>query len=173
VPREGGGALQPLFWRIRLLAASLFFAGCAATAAQRGEHSGYWDAKVDAETYEVGYRCNGATPREDVHTYLLYRSAEITEQAGFDYFEIVEEDSESKPFVIQSPQTVTFAGASSFGPGAVSGRTKHALHATIRLSRGEKPAGAYAAAEVLQSLGPSIGASGLTTRAASQTGQVP
>jgi len=140
----------------RLLAASLLLAGCTASAAQRDPHSGYWDARVDTETYEVGYRCNGTTPREDVQTYLLYRSAEITRDAGFDYFEIIEQDSESRPFVMQSPQTVTFTGASSSGAGAMSGRTKHALHTTIRLSRGEKPAGAYTAAEVLESLGPSI-----------------
>ena len=152
----GGRAAKPLFRGSRLLVASLLLASCTTSAAQRDPHSGYWDAKVDTETYEVGYRCNGTTPREDVETYLLYRSAEITREAGFDYFEIIEQDSESRPFVVQSPQTVTFAGASSSGAGAMSGRTKHALHTTIRLSRGEKPAGAYTAAEVLESLGPSV-----------------
>lgn len=72
--------------------------GCISkTPYQRmGPMGGYSDHRLDANTFLVEFQGNGSTSQITVKTYLLYRCAEVTTEAGYDYFEVVEGDVRSK-----------------------------------------------------------------------------
>jgi hypothetical protein len=63
--------------------------GCATKYQPVGLTGGYSNIQIDANTYRVSFRGNGMTSRERVETYMLYRCAELTAEAGYDYFMIV------------------------------------------------------------------------------------
>lgn len=52
----------------------------------RAYNGGYDDKPVSGERHFVAFYGNGFTPREAVLKYWLYRCAEVTSSAGFDYF---------------------------------------------------------------------------------------
>lgn len=48
---------------------------------------GFSDQRLDADHYRVTFQGNTETSRERVETYMLYRAAELTVNAGADWFE--------------------------------------------------------------------------------------
>ncbi len=48
---------------------------------------GFSDRRLETDRYQVNFAGNSVTSRETVERYLLYRSAEVTVQAGYDWFE--------------------------------------------------------------------------------------
>jgi hypothetical protein len=127
---------------------------------------GYRDSRLDSNTWRVAFAGNGATSRDTVEKYLLYRCAEITNAAGFDYFLVIETNTSvhtsHAPDIYQSMTMYDGAGnATTTGqyiPGASS--RSHVARATIRAFKGAKPPGdpgAFVASEVLTYLGREIG----------------
>jgi hypothetical protein len=50
---------------------------------------GYSEVREDSITWEVTFAGNYQTPRQVVEQYALYRAAELTSAAGFDYFVVL------------------------------------------------------------------------------------
>lgn len=50
---------------------------------------GYSDKQISEDKYQVAYYGNGATNMQTLNSLLLYRTAEITLEKGFDYFEVL------------------------------------------------------------------------------------
>jgi len=48
---------------------------------------GFSDRRLESDRYQVNFAGNSMTSRETVERYLLYRAAEVTVQAGYDWFE--------------------------------------------------------------------------------------
>lgn len=67
----------------------IVFIGCPTRYQKTGATGGYSDARIDANTFLVEFHGNGFTSRQTVETYLLYRCAEVTVEAGYDFFVIV------------------------------------------------------------------------------------
>jgi hypothetical protein len=63
--------------------------GCASPYGQNTLFGGYRSEKLDASHWLVQYDGNGATPREQVWAYWIYRCAEVTRQNGYSYFEML------------------------------------------------------------------------------------
>ena len=123
-----------------------------------------------------GFQGNNQTSRQSVEKYLLYRSAEVTVAAGYDYFILLEEGVESQDSSYTTPGKYTSdTSADVMGMGniatgsAETTRTykppqtytsrRYIGSARIRGFKGEVPAGtpnAFDAHQVLQYLGPSI-----------------
>lgn len=55
---------------------------------------GYSEVRLGADRYRVTFAGNTLTSREKVEGYLLYRAAELTVQQGYDWFFIVERETE-------------------------------------------------------------------------------
>ena len=55
---------------------------------------GYSEQQIEEDRYRVIFAGNPSTPRETVQNYLLYRSAELTVQNGYDYFTVTDRDVE-------------------------------------------------------------------------------
>jgi hypothetical protein len=87
----------------------LVVAGCA-TESTYGpatgsgyERSGYSDRMIEANRYSVSFAGNSYTSRDTVERYLLYRSAELTVQQGFDYFILVDRNTDKRTRTYTTP----------------------------------------------------------------------
>jgi len=58
---------------------------------------------IENDRARVTFGGNSLTERETVENYLLYRSAEIAVERGFDYFTLAERDTEQKTRLQASP----------------------------------------------------------------------
>lgn len=56
---------------------------------------GYSEQRVEANRFRVTFAGNSLTSRETVEGYLLYRAAELTVQEGYDWFSIVDRNTET------------------------------------------------------------------------------
>ena len=86
-----------------LASGSLLFVSCATGYQAKGLTGGYSDFRLDANTFRVEFRGNAFTSRQNVETYLLYRCAELTSEAGYDYFVTVNSDTEARQGAYTTP----------------------------------------------------------------------
>ena len=171
------------------LAAALLLSACATPTPYqplaRGSavSGGYSDQRIEENRYRVTFSGNSLTSRERVENYLLFRAAELTKQAGYDGFTMVQRATD--------PRTRTTGYRDPFGPGPwgywgpswryrhggywhmwdpwgrdpfwgdrIDVRTVTAFEASaeIIMYRGRRPddPASFDAAQVLANLGPSI-----------------
>ncbi len=104
------------FSRLAVPLAFLALAACATPAPYQPaatEHgAGYSDARLAANRYRVTFTGNSVTRRETVENFLLLRSAEVTRDAGYAWFEFDTRETEAK-----TTYHTDFAGYPGFGPG--------------------------------------------------------
>lgn len=104
-----------------VLAGTLLLSACATPTAYRpavgnsAYADGYSDERIEANRFRVQFAGNSYTDRATVERYLLYRSAELTVQAGYDNFILADRatDKKSQTYVNQ------FGGG--FGGGGFGG----------------------------------------------------
>jgi len=173
-----------------IAAGTLLLAGCETPttyhpATGHGfNREGFSDQRIEANRYQVSFAGNSVTSRDRVERYLLYRAAELTVQNGYDYFTLVDRNTErkSRSYVDEPfrPGPWGYWGVSwryhrpGFGWGFYDpfwgpdpfGRDfdvqtidKYEAHAEIVMGRGAPPAGnvhVFGARQVIQNLGPTI-----------------
>jgi len=140
----------------------LFLASCAtkyapATGSFWGGHTGYSEIPLDSTTYQVTFCGNNNTSDEVVNRYALYRSAELTDQRGFDYFIILNDNDVAditktvnhngqQQTQIEhkvDPQTgrvVPVAVTTTNNTSTVTTQAAHTVTNTIRMFTGQRPA---------------------------------
>lgn len=78
----------------------LALAGCQTgplyAPAQGPRDTGYSDQKLGENRYRVTFQGGSGTRRETVENYLLLRAAEVTRNAGYEWFAFDQRDTESK-----------------------------------------------------------------------------
>jgi hypothetical protein len=80
-----------------LIAIMLGLSGCATAPvyqAANGSDFGYSDQKIEDDHYRISYNGDASTPRETVENFLLYRMSEVTLEQGYDYFKVIDSDTE-------------------------------------------------------------------------------
>lgn len=171
-------------------AACLLLAGCETPttyhpATGHGfNREGFSEQRIESNRYQVSFAGNSVTSRDRVERYLLFRAAQLTLQNGYDYFTLVDRDTDRKTrtYVNQPfrPGPWGYWGVSwryhrpgfgwgfydpFWGPRPFGGdfdvRTidKYEAHAEIVMGRGAAPANnvhAFNAREVIANLGPTI-----------------
>lgn len=101
-----------------VLAASL--AACASPTPYQpnipgqAEKGGYSERKLEPNRWQVTFAGNSLTSRDTVEGYLLFRSAELTVQQGYDWFEMVDRHTErdARTYVYPDPMYSPW-----YGPG--------------------------------------------------------
>jgi len=58
--------------------------------------TGYTDEQIETRRFRVSFTGNSMTSREQVERYLLYRAAELTREQGYDWFTMVERNTDRK-----------------------------------------------------------------------------
>lgn len=117
-----------------LLAVIAFSLACATPYQPKGFAGGYTDTRLTEDIYLVEFRGNGYTPRQQVEIYLLYRCAEITQEAGYTHFVVLDDDSEAQRSAILTPGQ--WKGTSSGGtyyPGQVIPITRYGATTRIKM----------------------------------------
>ncbi|MEM8616456.1 MAG: hypothetical protein AAGF20_05925 [Pseudomonadota bacterium] len=115
--------------RVRLISgvAALTLLGACATAtpyqAASGGQKGYASQQIENNRWTVNFSGNSLTDRQTVETYLLYRSAELTTQEGFDHFKVVQRETDANRRFIQSG----FAASPFYCDFRFYGRSGHRL----------------------------------------------
>lgn len=71
--------------------------------------TGYSDRQVEANRWLVTFAGNTVTDRDTVERYLLFRAAQLTVQNGYDYFVMVQRDTDR--------QARTYSTGTGFGGG--------------------------------------------------------
>lgn len=95
IDRLGRGAMLAA-----VASGALMLAGCMTETAYRPAtgkgfyRTGYSERQVEANRFLVTFAGNTVTDRDTVERYLLYRSAELTLQNGYDYFVMVQRDTD-------------------------------------------------------------------------------
>jgi hypothetical protein len=89
------------------LAAAL--AGCAtptpyqAIIPGKASSGGFSEVRIEPNRWRVTFAGNSLTSRETVEGYLLYRAAELTTQQGYDWFSIVDRNTEKTGYTYLEP----------------------------------------------------------------------
>jgi len=147
---------------------------------QHGTHvsGGFSDQRLDDDHFRVMFKGNTVTSRATVESYLLYRSAQITVDHGYDWFETEGRHTHGEKETWVDPYGPGYGwgyfrpywrvygpgygwrGWGPWGPGyEISTVEKFEASTEITLHHGPKPAGdprALDAREVMTNLGPKL-----------------
>ena len=173
-----------------LAATSLALAGCMSATPYRPAtgsgfaREGYSERQVEPTRFEVMFAGNSMTDRDTVERYLLFRSAELTVQQGYDYFVMADRDTDKKSRTSVS-QPFSAGAYGYWGPSwryrgrgfgwrswdpyfgdpffgdrlDISTVEKYEARAEIVMGKGQKPTGnirAFDARAVMANIGPSV-----------------
>lgn len=149
------------------LLAGLLLAGCAGITPYQPMKNGqgYSEQRIESNRYRINFAGNSSTPRDTVENYLLFRSAELTLQQGYDYFVMSGTDTEAQTRYQQTVSAFGGYGWYSHYPGfdvGVSNAypiTEYQAQAYITMYKGKRPddaASAFDARQVRENLGPLI-----------------
>ena len=94
---------------LALAASAAVLAACATTtpyqaASKPGGFDGFSQTMIENDRARVTFGGNSLTERDTVENYLLYRSAELAVERGFDNFTLAERDTEVKTRIHTSPR---------------------------------------------------------------------
>ncbi|MBT8471539.1 MAG: hypothetical protein HKP25_03895 [Marinicaulis sp.] len=167
------------------LGAGILLAACAtATPYQPADGArgyGFSEQRIESDRYRITFRGNSSTSRDTVENSLLYRAAELTVQQGYDYFVVIENDTEARTSYSGSSYPAFYGRygygrpfhrpyysfpyyAYGFGWGYPYDSyareiTRYSAVAFVAMHQGEKPSGnsnAFDAREVIQNLAPLV-----------------
>ena len=165
--------------------AALILAACATPTpyapAQGASGYGFSEQKIEEGRFRITFRGNSLTARETVENALLYRAAELTLEHGYDYFVVVENDTEAKTSYSTSSSPAFYGRygygypfyrsyyafpyyAYGFGWGYPEDSytremTRYSAVAFVTMHKGDKPSEdehAFDAHEVAKNLGPVV-----------------
>lgn len=102
-------------WVVAILL-SLSVVGCSSSttyqpAEKKGSY-GYTEKSLGDDRYRITFTGNSVTDKETVNDYALLRAAELTLQNGYEWFHMVNRDTESK-----SRSSTSISGVNEFGGG--------------------------------------------------------
>lgn len=74
---------------------SFFLVGCAVTYKDaEGGVAGYRDFQIDKNTYYVEYTEATRISWDEIHLFALKRSAEITKERGYSFFDVISKEEQ-------------------------------------------------------------------------------
>jgi len=77
---------------------------------------GYSELQIEPNRWRVTFAGNSVTDRQRVETYLLFRSAELTLQNGFDWFTTVDRNTERQTRTYATPDPLYAGWGGYWGP---------------------------------------------------------
>lgn len=91
--------------KLAVIILALALAGCATGYKPDGNLGGYGETQVDENKFQVYYKGNAFTSRDDAGNYLLLRSAEVALANGFSYFAVVDQRLDEEVRAYDNPVT--------------------------------------------------------------------
>ena len=130
-------------------AAILLLSGCANTPATgpayraqaSDDGAGYADQQISATRYRVSFSGNNQTTRGQVEDYLLRRAAEVTVQAGYNFFAFDNRSLETDTNLYRTTDNWDPMSGLAFGLGRrYPGRSEHFAKGSVPAFWSEKEA---------------------------------
>jgi hypothetical protein len=96
-------------------------AACATPYQRDGLRGGYEEVQLDENVFRVSFQGNAYTSPRKVTDYILLRSAELTLEKGFRYFQVAGVSDETMRTAVPLPATATTTVAGNQATTVVSG----------------------------------------------------
>lgn len=77
-----------------------------------GYQTGYSDMRIEDDRYRISFSGNDLTSRQTVENYMLYHAAELTLNSGYDWFEVVHRDTDTRTRTVSTPDDPFWGGMS-------------------------------------------------------------
>ena len=168
-----------------VIAAGLALAACTTATPYQPQSTenpsagGYSEQQIEGDRWKVAFTGNSLTARDTVERYLMFRSAQLTVQQGYDWYETVDRHTEKKSSYSVDPDPY-FAGwpgpywglyrgrgfgwsygywdSPGFAPTDIQEISRYTATVEITMGHGAKPRepNAYAAQDVIDHLKGSI-----------------
>ncbi len=103
------------------IACALAISGCATPYQRDGLRGGYNEVQLDKNIFRVSFQGNGYTAPRKVTDFILLRSAELTLENGFRYFQVVGITDETVRTAMPLPSTATTTVAGNQATTIVNG----------------------------------------------------
>jgi len=94
---------------------------CATTYQPKGLMGGYSEIQLGENIFKISFHGNGYTSAERAVDLCLLRSADVTLNAGFKYFVIVESGQTAKVGAFTTPTTTTTSGNATISGNTIYG----------------------------------------------------
>lgn len=104
-------------FQLSLAVCLLLFISCSTPYQPKGSLGGYSEEKILTNMYKVAFQGNQHSKPEIIQKYLLYRSAELTQEMGYDYFAIVNEERHFDESSVRPTRGASFQTRSSMSGG--------------------------------------------------------
>lgn len=103
-------------------ASLLILSACASTtpyqeATKPGAFDGYSQTLIENDRARVSFGGNSLTELETVENYLIYRTAELTKERGYDYYTLIDSDLEVDTRLRSRGSSFSRFGSNRFGSG--------------------------------------------------------
>lgn len=92
----------------------IFLVGCSTKYQSVGYTGGFSETQLSQNAFNVSFRGNGFTSRQQVADFTLLRSAELTLQNGFQYFILTNADKYTDTYTTSERYNTTF-NANTYG----------------------------------------------------------
>jgi hypothetical protein len=96
---------------------TLFFTFCTTAYGPKGISGGYFESKISDSEYQVSFKGNQHTSLYVTNSSLLYRCAELTLEKGYEYFSIIEDETDTTTLALRSEPAVPYKSVSSMSGG--------------------------------------------------------
>lgn len=140
---------------LSLILVSGLLSACATSYQPQGYSGGYTDMKLGKDIYQVSFKGNGYTGSDRVNRFFLRRCAELTQQQGYEYFALVNQEAEANQQITgtnyNGTATSNYGGGYNYsGTMNTTTITRHGRTGVIKLFKeGTQPPVAYEAKEIL------------------------
>lgn len=124
-------------------------AACSTPYQAKGYRGGFSETKLADDVYRVRFKGNGYTSRERVEDFVMYRAAELTIGAGYEFFGFTSSEMDTATSISASTNSYS-------GQVQISTVRRHEGIGTIRMLRKKVP-GSYSAREIIANIGQKYG----------------
>ena len=100
-----------------LLFSIIILYNCSTPYQPKGMLGGYSEEMVIKNLYKVEFKGNQHTDAETIQRYLMYRCAELTEEKGYDYFTVGNEERHFDEFTSRQQHSQPFKTSASASRG--------------------------------------------------------
>ena len=102
---------------ISLITLLIFLTNCSTPYQPKGMLGGYSEEKILKDLYRVEFEGNQHSKPEKIQNYLMYRCAELTQEMGYDYFAIINDERHFDEHSVRPTRGASFQTRTSMSGG--------------------------------------------------------
>lgn len=117
--------------KLKISICILFLFNCATSYQKKSLTGGYEDFHLDSNIYKISFEGNGYTKESEVYNMFLRRCAEVTIENNFEFFDIIEQNSNANTsYYTSSNGNINQVNSNSYQYSHQTNTTKIKKHST-------------------------------------------